>query len=96
MNEPKPITVRCTNKREVQTWEFKHRTLEQFEAVRRIVESEDFDFACFGSNIFDLERWGEKGVGYVGPFSFIYYTKDFKLQMRRIGKRGKILYSRST
>lgn len=58
------------------------------EAQRRVVAetaaADDFDFAC--GNPFVPE------VGdYVGPFSFIYYTTDGELHLKRIGKTGRIL-----
>lgn len=60
------------------------RTVEQREAVEKIVQRDDFDFAC--CNPFDEE------VGsYTGPFTFVYFTKRGDMRTVRFGKRGKIL-----
>lgn len=60
------------------------RTAEQRQRVADIVSEDGFDFAC--NNPFTPEVGG-----YVGPFSFVWYTTDGKIHFERIGKRGATL-----
>ena len=89
MSNPEPIKMRYTNDRLISVEVFYpgFRTVEQFEAVRKIVESPEFDFSC-GNNIFLPTTWD---AVYQGPFSFLWYDIHEGLHLTRIGKRGKIL-----
>ena len=77
--------VRVNRGEVTETWDQNSRTPEQFEAVRSIVQGEDFDYAC-GSMVFHVDV-----TPYTGPFAFCYYTRDGSMHMQRIGKRGKVL-----
>lgn len=65
------------------------RTPDQARAVRRIVESPDFDYAC-GNPLF--EQW--PGEAYAIPFYFLYYTKDGNLNAARVAPDGAVAYTR--
>jgi len=89
MANSKPFNMAISNRRvveKVQLWPG-FRTEEQFEVVRRIVESDEFDFSC-GSGIFKPSSISDE---YTGPFCFTWYDKNDVLHLTRIGKRGKIL-----
>lgn len=64
------------------------RTPQQLAVVKELIARDDFDFACM--NPFE-DPYNELH-GYTGPFVFIWYTKDGKMNARRIGKRGRTLY----
>jgi len=90
MSSPKPFQMPIGSKREMEEVKFHpgFRTEEQFETVRRIVESDEFDFSCGLSKMFVPDPVDTK---YVGPFNYLWYNKIGKLCFVRIGKRGKIL-----
>jgi len=84
----------------IETWEFHPgwRTPKQFNAVRQIMNSPNFDFSCSG-RLFDYDI-GDKP--YTGPFVFMWYNKpadgesrqgSCKLHYARIGAHGNILQS---
>ena len=87
MAHPKPFYMPITNERKMEKVELHagYRTVEQFEVVRKIVESSNFDFCC-GHEIFVPGK-----IGFSGPFCFLWYDKKGILHLTRIGKRGKIL-----
>jgi hypothetical protein len=85
---PTPITVPVGNNHAPERWTLHEnfRTEAQFEVVRQIIQSQDFDFSC-NSNFFEPES----SKPYKGPVAFTYYTKDGKLHIQKIGSKGKIL-----
>lgn len=71
---------------ETEEWCGEGRTESQFETVRKIVESEDFDFACEPNPFVGAVR---------ESLVLTYYTKDGTLHVKRIDATGKINYSGS-
>lgn len=90
MSNPKSFQMPIGAKREIEEVIFYpgFRTEEQFEVVRSIVESSNFDFASCPQGLFTPESADST---YQGPFCFLWYDKSGVLHLTRIGKRGKIL-----
>lgn len=86
---PKPFIMPTSRNRkgQIQTLHEGFRTVEQFEAVQKITNRDDFDFCCC-SFVFDP---GNTKITYQGPFTLLWYDKEDRLHGTRIGKRGKIL-----
>lgn len=61
------------------------RTPAQRERVAAILADSEFDFAC------DNPFTEEVSPSYRGPFAFLYYTRDGRLHLERIGARGDTL-----
>lgn len=83
---PKPFSIPCGNQHEMVEQVFESRTVEQFEAVRSIVQRDDFDFSSSPSwNIFSAD------IGkYKGSFAFLWYDKQDNLNLSWITPKGKI------
>lgn len=63
-----------------------NRTEAQTRAIQAIVDADDFDFACNSAESFAYE-----GEVYTCPFYFTYYTKDGKINSKKIAKNGRVL-----
>lgn len=79
------IQVPVSNAHQIETWAFEARTEQQFETVKKIVESPDFDFSSF-SNLFNKDEVGN----YKGSFNFIYYVKNGAMVLVKITSSGRI------
>ena len=90
MSNPKPFQMPIGAKKRIEKVIFYpgFRTKEQFEVIRSIVESSNFDFASCPQGLFTPESLDST---YQGPFCFLWYDKNDTLHLTRIGKRGKIL-----
>lgn len=89
MKNPKPFNMPVSKVKKlevVQLWPG-FRTRKQFAAVKKIVESKDFNYSI-ASGIFTPYRICN---GYTGPFYFTWYSKDGVRHATQIGKNGKIL-----
>jgi hypothetical protein len=91
-HEPFEVAVGI-NEKEVWSLHSTFRTAKQFEAVRQIVQAEDFQFSCH-SKVFDIE-W-VSNTKFRGTFVLLYYTKDKKLNVKRISPTGRITYHYAT
>lgn len=77
-------TILVGNRHEPEPVDATVRTSEQRATVENICESEDFDFACGNPFVPEVGK-------YIGPFHFLYYTKDGKLHSQGIAPDGSVL-----
>ena len=91
MSKPEPFYMPISALKEIEKIELHpdFRTGEQFEAVRRIVNHDNFAFGLLHEPFIPDKTC----AGYRGPFTLGWYGKDGVVHLTHIGKRGKILWN---
>jgi len=83
--DTKSYTMRVGNNGYKEIWQWKARTLLQFNRIREISGRGDFDFTCLGKVFEDTT--------YTGTFSFTYYTRNGDMHVDCISPTGRVTKS---